>query len=130
MDNKITDFTELEVWKLAHQLRLEIYKFVKFLPKEENFNRISQLRRSVSSVPANIAEGFGRYHYQENVQFCRQDKGSLEETKDNLIAAKDLNQAPKDECERLIRKSGELRKVLNGYISYLKKKKDQLITNN
>lgn len=71
MNKKIKDFTDLEVWKLAHQLRLEIYKFVELLPKEERFNRVIQLKRSVSSIPANISEGFGRYHYQENIQFCR-----------------------------------------------------------
>jgi len=124
MEKKIRDFTELEVWKRAHSLRLEIYKFVEFLPQEEKFNRIDQLKRSVSSVPANIAEGFGRYHYQENIQFCRQARGSLEETKDNLIAARDLNQAPKNECERLIGSCDDVRKLLNGYIRYLKDKKD------
>lgn len=120
---EIKDFTDLEVWKMAHQLRLEVYEFIKQLPLEEKFNRISQLRRSGSSVPANIAEGYGRFHYQENIQFCRQARGSLEETRDNIIAAKDLKQAPISECDRLIQYCLELRKVLNGYIRYLKNKK-------
>jgi len=82
------------------------------------------LKRSVFSILTNIVEGFGRYHYQENIQFCRQARGSLEETKDNLITARDLNQASRNECERLIESCDNFRKLLNRYIRYLKDKKD------
>ena len=116
---KIIDFTQLEVWRMAHQIMLDVYEFVKLLPVEEKYNRISQLRRCGSSTPANIAEGYGRFHYQENIQFCRQARGSLEETCNHIIAARDLHQVPLDNCEKLIEQCLEARKVLNGYISYL-----------
>ena len=118
-----SDFTDLETWKLAHELMLDVYQFVKLLPPSEKFKRVDQLERSSSSIPANIAEGYGRYYYLENISFCRKARGSLTETKDHIIAAKDLNQAPVDTCQTLISKCDTLRKILNGYIRYLKKQK-------
>ncbi len=122
MDN-IKDFTDLKAWQLAHRVRLEVYEFIKLLPPEEKYNRIDQLRRSSSLMASNIAEGFGRYHYQENIQFCRQARGSLEETRDNIIAARDLKQIPQEKCEELLELLLETRKVLNGYIRFLQKQK-------
>lgn len=120
------DFTDLDVWKLAHELRLKVYIIAKYLPKDENFNIISQIKRSATSVPANIAEGYGRYHYQENIQFCRQARGSLVETKDHLIFIKDSKLIKKtSSIEHLIDLCDEVRQKLNGYISYLKKRKNE-----
>lgn len=117
------DFTNLDVWQLPHQLMIDVYEFIKLLPTEEKYNRINQLKRSSSSVAANIAEGYGRYYFQENIAFCRKARGSLDETKSHIIAAQDLKQAPKAKCEVLIEKCEEVRRVLNGYIRYLSKKK-------
>jgi len=116
---QIKNFTDLEVWQLAHKLKLEIYEITKLLPESEKFNRISQLRRAACSISANIAEGFGRYHYRENIQFCRQGRGSLEECLDYLITSRDLKELPKEKCEDLINKCIRVRMVLNGYINFL-----------
>ena len=116
----VRNFTDLIVWQKSHQLMLDVYKFTDLLPKEEKYNRISQLKRSSSSLPANIAEGFGRYHYQENIQFCRQARGSLEETVNHIIAARDLEQAPKAECNALLKQCEEVRILLNSYIKSIK----------
>ena len=113
-------FTDLIVWQKSHLLMLNIYKFVDILPKEEKYNRISQLKRSASSISANIAEGFGRYHFQENIQFCRQARGSLEETVNHIMAARDLEQAPKGECNILLDSCEEIRRLLNSYIKSIK----------
>lgn len=117
------DFTSLEVWQRAHQLMLNVYRFCKLLPKSENYGRVSQLKRSISSIPANIAEGHGRYYYLENVQFCRRARGSLYESKNHLIASRDLKEAPELECKRFINDCDRLRQLLNGYIRYLLKTK-------
>lgn len=102
---------------------LDCYIFVKLLPPSEKYKRVDQLERSSSSIPANIAEGYGRFYYLENISFCRKARGSLDETKNHVIAAKDLHQAPVDECQKLIDKCETLRRVLNGYIRYLNKQK-------
>ena len=116
---KIRNFEDLIVWQKAHQMMIHVYAFTKLLPSDEKYNRISQLKRSVSSTSANIAEGFGRYHYQENIQFCRQARGSLEETQNHILAARDLIQAPQAECEKLLNESEELRLILNSYIKMI-----------
>lgn len=124
--NSLTSFTELHVWKIAHALRLDIYKLTRYLPKNETFNVISQIKRSAHSVGSNIAEGFGRYHFQENIQFCRQARGSLEETKDHLLFIRDVPLIPKEhlsQCNSLIQTCDELKAVLNSYIFYLNKQK-------
>lgn len=102
---------------------IEIYEFVKLLPPFEKYNRISQLLRASSSVPANIAEGHGRYYYLENTAFCRKARGSLYEVKNHIMACRDLHQAEKIQCNRLIDRCDTIRKILNGYIRYLKKQK-------
>lgn len=77
-------FEELEVYQLAREFRKEIYLLIKKLPVEEKFNLAGQMRRAATSLTNNIAEGHGRYHYQENIQFCRQSRGSLMELIDDL----------------------------------------------
>lgn len=117
------DFTKLETWKKSHQLMIEVYDFVKLLPSQEKYNRKSQLERSSSSVPANIAEGCGRYYFQENIAFCRKARGSLDKTRNHIIAARDLKQAEDIICNELLNKALTVRKLLNGYIKYLNETK-------
>ncbi|HLD61055.1 MAG TPA: four helix bundle protein [Patescibacteria group bacterium] len=117
------DFTELDVWKQAHEIRLKVFTLCNFLPKTE-FDLIRQIKRSSHSVGANIAEGYGRFHYQENIQYCRQSRGSLEETRDHLIYIKDTKMIKKvSSIEHLIQLCLECKIKLNGYIAYLKKAK-------
>jgi four helix bundle protein len=82
--------SNLEVWKLAHQLTLEVYKITQNFPKSEQFGIKSQVRRSVSSVPTNIIEGQARQYKKEFIQFLYIAKGSLEETNYHLYLSKDL----------------------------------------
>ena len=82
MEGRYRDFTELDVWKMAHELRLKVNVLASFLAKDEKYSVGSQIKRSAPSVCANIAEGHGRFHYQENIQYCRQARGSLDETRD------------------------------------------------
>ncbi len=82
--------SNLEVWKVAHQLTLEVYKITSNFPKSEQFGLISQVRRSASSVPTNIIEGQARQYKKEFVQFLYISKGSLEETNYHLFLSKEL----------------------------------------
>ena len=81
----VRDFTDLDTWRLARELRKFIYELTARFPAEERFALTQQIRRAAVSVTANIAEGFGRYSYQENLQFCRQARGSAYEVRDHLI---------------------------------------------
>ncbi|MCE3279963.1 MAG: hypothetical protein K0S44_2154 [Bacteroidetes bacterium] len=123
----MNSFEELEAWKQARIIRNEIASLVKQFPSEEKFKLTDQLLRSTRSVTANIAEGFGRFHYQENIQFCRQARGSLTETLDHLICASDCMYIEDATLTNFRLKINNNIKILNGYISYLKKKKEELV---
>jgi four helix bundle protein len=74
-------FRELEVWQKSHQLVLEIYRITRTFPQDERFGIVSQLRRATYSIPANIAEGFGRRSTKELIQCLAIANGSLEEVR-------------------------------------------------
>jgi four helix bundle protein len=86
----LKSFTELEVWKRAHEVVLEVYKLTNPFPRSEQFGVVSQIRRAAYSIPANIAEGFGRHSTKELLQFLAISNGSLEELRYFLILSRDL----------------------------------------
>ena len=114
-------FEELECYKLARELRKEVSGFCKTLPREEEYRLKDQIVRSSRSVTANIAEGYGRHHHQENIQFCRTARGSLTETLDHLIVALDDGYLANDNYASTRSLLENTWKVLNGYIAYLKR---------
>lgn len=120
---EIRSFKDLECWKMARAFKIEVTHIIKEFPSHEKYDLISQMRRSSRSVTANIAEGYGRFHFQENIQYCRQARGSLYETQDHLITAFDERYISKEQLAELENQSITVLKVLNGYISYLKKAK-------
>lgn len=86
----LKSFQDLEVWQKAHDLALETYRVTNGFPDRERFGVVSQVRRSAASIPANIAEGFGRRTTRELLQFLANANGSLEETRYFLILSRDL----------------------------------------
>lgn len=104
------------MWKAARELRSQIYRLAKELPDFEKFGLATQLRRAAVSVTANIAEGFGRYGYQENAQFCRQAHGSAYELRDHLLTCSDEHDLDAQEFERLDEMAQRVAKLLNGYL--------------
>jgi four helix bundle protein len=85
----MASFTELEVWKQSRKIRNWVRVIVKTFPKEETYRLTDQLIRAARSIGNNIAEGHGRFHYQDNIRFCIMARGSLSETLDHLIIAHD-----------------------------------------
>jgi four helix bundle protein len=120
----MNSFEDLEVWKTARIFRNSILKLITGFPNEEKYKLTDQIVRSSRSVTANIAEGFGRFHHQENIQFCRTARGSLNETLDHLICAFDCSYISKEDLMLLRTEHNHCLKLLNGYISYLKKAKE------
>ena len=115
-------FTELNVYKECRSLRKQISQLVKSqFPDIEKFKLTDQIIRSSRSVTANLSEGYGRFYFKENIQFCRISRGSLSETLEHLITAFDegyITQSQLDSFKQQIENCG---KLLNGYINYLKK---------
>jgi four helix bundle protein len=119
-------FEELEVYKAAREYRKKMYKLAKELPPEEKYNLAGQMRRAALSLTNNIGEGHGRYHFQENIQFCRISRGSLMELIDDLNVCIDEEYFSLDYLEELKEEGYRINKMLNGYIAYLKRKKDEV----
>ena len=98
----LNSFEELACWKEARNLRLFVSKeIVKKLPNDEKFSLTNQIKRSSRSVGSNIAEGYGRFHFQENIQFCRIARGSLFETLDHELIAFDEGYISEDDLNQL-----------------------------
>jgi len=120
----IQGLKKLQVWVRAKDYAVKIYKQVlPLLPPEEKWNLNQQLRRSSLSVSANIAEGYGRFYYQDNVRFCYNARGSLEETLSHLTFCFEVNFIPEALYKDLETEGEEIEKMLNGYIAFLKKSK-------
>jgi len=107
------NFTDLKIWQLSHQLTIQIYKLTATFPRSELFGITSQIRRSSSSISANIAEGFGRKGSKEFIQFLFQAKGSLLETQNFIILARDLKFLDSYTSTDLLSKYTQLTKMIN-----------------
>ncbi len=118
-------FEELDCWKLGSEIRKDVSQLVKKFPSDEKYRLSDQIIRCSRSVTNNIAEGFGRFHYQENIQYCRQSRGSLNELIDHLIIAFDEEYIDAETLDLLKSKIKRNLAVLNGYINYLKSKKNE-----
>jgi four helix bundle protein len=122
LDKKvIRSFEDLEVYKLARELSRKVNQLLKKLPKDE-FNLKEQIRAAKLSVTNNIAEGFGRYHYQENIQFCRHSRGSLCELIDDFNECFDNGYIDEGWRNDLKGDGYHLLKVLNGYVASISAK--------
>jgi S23 ribosomal protein. len=117
----IRTFEELEYCKWCRALRrFIIEKIIPILPKEERYPLGDQLLRAARSATANIAEGYGRFHYLDNAKFCSNSRGSCWEILDHLIAGRDEGFISTELLERGRDLVAQAIEVLNGYMKYLK----------
>jgi len=121
MVNTIKDFKDLEIYKLSLELANWIYDLTAKFPDDEKYNVTSQLRRAATSIGANIAEGFGRFHYKENIQFTRQARGSLSETNHFMLFSKDRSYINEEVYKEFGDKYRNLQVKINNYINSIGK---------
>ncbi len=124
-EKKYGDFRDLEVWKQCRDIRKMIWNYCKDFPTEEKYRLSDQMIRASRSSTACIAEGYGRYHYQENIQFCRQSRGSLYELIDHVDVAFECGYFDIQKAEDLTGKIKTAIQILNGYIRYLRQRKSK-----
>lgn len=116
----IRNFTDLEVWQLAKALIVKVYKLLATFPSVEKFGVIAQCKDCVCSVAANIAEGFGRFHFKERTHFYYNARGSLEETRNHLLISEALgfiNASNRPLYEEILRDIDRLAVKLNNFIN-------------
>ena len=120
----VMNLGKLEVWVRAKDFALEVYReVVPHLPSDERWNLTQQLKRTAQGIPANIAEGHGRYHFMDNVRFCYIARGSLTEVQSHMVLAHDLGYLSDEIYKRMTTHAESIGKQLNNYIAYLKKSK-------
>ncbi len=111
-------FEDLKAWQLARQLMIGCHELANRLPAIERHDLVSQIRRSSKSVMANIAEGYGRYHYLDSLRFFYYARGSLTETISHIITAHDLKYTNAEQHQALYDLGREAERTLNGYINF------------
>jgi len=116
-------FEDLECYKLALHVMVGVHKAVKVLPPDEKFDLVAQVRRSSKSVTANIAKGYGRYHYLDSLHKYSIARGELNETLSHLINARVLEYIDQTTFESLYVLIRETEQVLNGYMAYVHRQK-------
>ena len=120
----VMNLDKLEVWIRAKGFAVAVYKeIIPQLPADEKWNLTQQIKRAAQSIPANIAEGHGRYHFLDNVRFCYIARGSLTEVQSHIALAHELGYLPHDVFDRMTAHAESIGKQLNNYIAYLKRSK-------
>ena len=107
-------FTELKIWQRSHALVLDVYRVTAGFPGDERYALTAQLRRAVTSVPTNIAEGSRRQGNQEYARFLNIAQGSLAETEYLLILSRDLGYLTPPVFDRLAAEADEIARMLHG----------------
>jgi four helix bundle protein len=105
-------FRDLLVWQKAHQFALAVYRLTESFPDREKFGFSHQMRRAAASIPANIAEGFGKRSQAEKARFLNIAEGSLEESRYYLILTHDLGYGQTDSLTATLEETSRL---LNAY---------------
>ena len=123
--SNIKNFEDLKCWKACRELSRFVSKLVKKIPRDE-YDFKDTIRRAARSTTRNIAEGYERFHFQENSQFCLQSRGSLYEVWDDLITCDDESYISKVEFEESKSIVNKALAILNGYINYLQSSKEKI----
>src|SRR4030043_1760486 len=123
--SKIESFEDLFVYQKAREFSRHIAELVKELPQTERNKLKDQMTRAKRSITNNIAEGYGRFHYQENIQYCRQSRGSICEIIDDLIECSEESYIEGEKFNSLKEEAYSLMKILNKYIAYLQRAKQE-----
>ena len=113
------DFRNLQVWQNAHELTLHVYRGTNGFPDEEKFGLTSQLRRSASSIGANLAEGCGRGSDRDMGRFLQIAMGSASETEYHLLLAHDLGYLNADDYHELVAQVNRIKRMLTALIKKL-----------
>jgi len=116
----MNDYKELDVWKKGIDLSVHVYKIVQQFPKEEIYALTNQIKRSVVSIPSNIAEGSSRNYTKEFIQFLYVALGSASELETQLIIAQKIDYLK--DGQGLLDEIVVIRKMLNSLITSLKKR--------
>jgi len=118
----IESYQDLQTWKLGMEIAVECYQVTRSFPREELFGLTSQIRRASSSIPSNIAEGYGRESTRDYIRFLQIAQGSLKETETHLILSTKVSLSTSHRIDPILDKCAQLGKMLHTQIRSLQKK--------
>ena len=125
MHKRNNDFRDLRVWQQCRDIREKIWELTRSFPSEEKYRLTDQMVRSSRSATNCISEGYGRYHYQENIQFCRHSRGSLFELIDHVSISYECQYIDDTVQNELISDIKSAIRGINGFIKYLQNQKSE-----
>ena len=118
----VQDYKQLKIWQRSFQLAVEVYKLTNKFPKHERYNLISQLRRAVTSISSNIAEGASKHTSTDFVRFLNQAYASLKEVESLLLLSKELKYILVRDFEAVDREIDELARMIYRFSEVVKSK--------
>lgn len=119
MNEKIRNFRDLDIWKKGIEIVENIYKITKKFPQAELYGLMSQMRRAAVSIPANVAEGFNRFHNKEYRQFLYISLGSCAELETYIELAAILKYMANEEKDFLLEEIDHESRMLRSLIKKL-----------
>jgi four helix bundle protein len=125
MESAVFGFEQLEIWKIARQFKIEVQILTLSFPPEEKYRLKDQLIRSSRSVNSLLAEGHGRYTFQEQIHYCIQARGSLTESVNHLIDAFDEKLINEEQLFEFKKRAKRIERMINRYIVYLRQRKTE-----
>ena len=117
MGQIVKSFEDLEVWQIGKQLTVMAYRLTGNFPEREIFGLSNQIRRAATSIPGNVAEGFGRYHYADRARFYVNARGSLNEVKSHLLISEALEFVDRRSLQPALDLGDTLGVKLNNFIA-------------
>lgn len=118
--SEIKDYKDLLIWQKGIEIAEQSYLLTKQYPKEELYGMVQQIRRAAISIPANIAEGYGRRYTQEYIRFLNISRGSLNELETHLIISARVGLCARQDTEIIIKLLNEESRMINSLINKLK----------
>ena len=116
-------FKDLWIWKESHELMIEIHKFAKFLPREEQFRKRDQVERSSSAVPDNIAEGYVAYYYNDKIKSMFIARKEAAETQNHIEALVGKNYLGREKADNWIEHYEKIIAGINSFVNYIRGKR-------
>jgi four helix bundle protein len=121
---KLTRFEDLKVWQLAHELSLDVAKLMKSFPKDEKYDLGGQMRRSARSIPSDISEGFGGFHFNDKLTFYERCRASLGELRNHFQEALGNGYMERKVYDDFLKKMSEIGYLLNRMMKNVRKARD------
>ena len=125
VQSSVQSYRDLQVWQQGMDLAEACYRGTRSFPKEERYGAVSQIRRSAASVPANVAEGYGRENRGEYIQFLRIAQGSLKELETHVLLSQRVELGSRESLEPILGRCESVGKMLRALIRSLQRKDEE-----